>query len=328
MNTLDMRLTLPALLLASAPAAAQNLIADGSLELGTISACSQGQTPDTWYNVVSTADTYTYDCANFPGLTVSSYAHFAGLPAAHDGVRFVAGWSDANEVFGTTLTQPLTPGSWYDVRAFFSRSFTLAGDGSYVIWLNTLPTLTGAVAVAEIGSNDVQGVWTEDLAHFQSPGAFTHMILQPIGNGYYTGSDSWSIEEVDGPQPFCEAAVNSTGSGAHMGFVGSVDIAMNQFNLVAYDLPANVWGQFCYGTTQMQAPFGNGFRCVGAGHRLPPLARSDANGDASLSVDLTYGAIAIDALPGTELHFQFWYRDRNGGGVGFNLTDGITVRMQ
>ena len=82
------------------------------------------------------------------------------------------------------------------------------------------------------------------------------------------------------------------------------------------------------GVLGMDTPFGNGFRCVGAGHRLPPLARSDGNGDATLSVDLTYGAIALDAMPGTDLHFQFWYRDRNGGGAGFNLTDGITVRMQ
>ncbi|MFT5050001.1 MAG: hypothetical protein ACI8QZ_001394 [Chlamydiales bacterium] len=330
MKLSTLSLSFSTLLLASTQASAQNLIADSGLELGIVASCGQGQVPDTWFNVTSTADTYSFDCPTLPGLSVTSqvYPHFTGLPAAQDGLRFIAGWSDANETFGTPLTQPLIAGAWYDVRAFFTKSFTLGGDGSYVIWLSMGPNLTGAVAVANIGTNDATGVWNEDLAHFQSPGAFTHMILQPVGSNYYTGSDTWSIEQVDGPELFCEASVNSTGFGAHMGFSGSVVIADNQFEVNATGLPAGVWGQFCFGVTQMQMPFGDGFRCVGGANRLPPLARADQSGRAVHPIDLTLGAISSAAIPDTELYFQLRYRDRAAGGTGFNLTDGIIVSLR
>ena len=322
------RLAFPALLLASGPAAAQNLISDPSLELGVVNVCDQGQVPDTWFNTSGTADTYTYDCSVLPGLAADGYAHFINLPAAHDGMRFIAGWSAANETFGTSLSQPLVAGNWYDVRAWFAASETIGGTGSYAIWLSMGPTMSGAVQVANIGASTTVGVWTEDVAHFQAPGAFTHMILQPDGPAHYVASDSWSIEAVGGPQPFCEAAANSVGGGAHMGFSGSVVIANNQFELLASDLPPGVWGQFCYGTAQMQVPFGDGFRCVGAERRLPPLARADSAGVARHQVDLTVGPISTDAMPGGELYFQYWYRDGAAGGAGFNLTDGLIVRFQ
>lgn len=328
MNIQRLAIQLTVLLPAAVPAAAQNLISDGSLELGVINSCSQGQVPDTWFNTNGTADTFTYDCAVLQGLAIDAFAHFVNLPAADDGIRFIAGWSSADETFGTSLTQPLVPGDWYDVRARFTMSETLSADGSYAIWLSMGPTMTGAVQVANIGTADAVGAWNSDAAHFQAPGAFTHMILQPVGNNYYVGSDSWSIQSVEGPESYCEGAVNSTGLGALMGMDGSVDVAVNQFELTGSNLPAGVWGQFFYGASQVQLPFGNGYRCIDGEVRIPPLSLADATGFVSQQVDLTAPPIASVAIPGAELYFQLWYRDPAAGGAFFNTTDGLIVRLQ
>lgn len=84
---------------------------------------------------------------------------------------------------------------------------------------------------------------------------------------------------------------------------------------------------FHYGPQAARLPFGNGWRCVNGGFRLPQVGPADANGHLSQLVDFSAppevagpGKIA----PGSTWYFQCWYRD-NGVGAGFDLTDGLRV---
>jgi len=88
-----------------------------------------------------------------------------------------------------------------------------------------------------------------------------------------------------------------------------------------------------YGPTQIQAPFRDGFRCVGGGStgifRMPPTVPTDSSGDLSRAVDfnsppMLSGPGGVRA--GDTWNFQFWYRDPTGpGGTGSNLSDGLSV---
>ena len=101
--------------------------------------------------------------------------------------------------------------------------------------------------------------------------------------------------------------------------------------MVTAGAPGN-FALFFYGAGQIQAPFGDGFRCVSAGgigtFRLNPALTLDALGDASRLVGFTQppassGAGAIHS--GDTWYFQCWHRDPAAAGSGFNLSDGLSV---
>ena len=87
------------------------------------------------------------------------------------------------------------------------------------------------------------------------------------------------------------------------------------------------FGLFFFGDTQIELPFGNGFRCVGgAGVFRLPVTRFDAVGNVTQAVDLrTPPGSVITA--GATWNFQFWYRDPLGGGASFNLSDGLQAQF-
>jgi len=87
-----------------------------------------------------------------------------------------------------------------------------------------------------------------------------------------------------------------------------------------------------YGPTQVQASFGDGYRCVGGSSgsviRLFPFLHAGPTGQAGRVIDFTTapavsgsGALSV----GTLANFQFWYRDPTAGGTAFNLSDAICV---
>lgn len=125
------------------------------------------------------------------------------------------------------------------------------------------------------------------------------------------------------PTPFCVTSPNSVGPGGLMGWQGTANISTNNFELIATGLPPNSSGLFFYGTTAVQQPFGNGFRCVGGTVYRLPIVQADFLGDAHYV--LNYGALPSAVSPGDVRRFQYWYRNPAGGGAGFNLTDGLEV---
>jgi hypothetical protein len=128
------------------------------------------------------------------------------------------------------------------------------------------------------------------------------------------------------PTTYCVAAPNSVGGGAQIGFSGTGNLLLNNLDLYVSACPSNTSGIFFFGTSPVQVPFGNGFRCVGGSTaRLGPQV-TDAFGDVSRTIDWT-ALPSGTPLPGQSRYFQFWYRNPAGGGAGFNLSNGLHVTI-
>ena len=132
-----------------------------------------------------------------------------------------------------------------------------------------------------------------------------------------------------GATTYCSTSPNSVGSGALIGYSGSLSISGNGFLVTASDCPPGQFGVFYFGLGQAALPFGDGVRCVtGGGLPINRLAATavDFLGNAGSSVDLTaplLGGVLI--TPASTWNFQFWYRDPAAGGAGFNLSDALEV---
>jgi hypothetical protein len=108
-----------------------------------------------------------------------------------------------------------------------------------------------------------------------------------------------------------------------MGWQGTPHVSTNQFELIASGLPAGSPGRFVYGSTTMQQPFGNGFRCVAGPTYSLPVVQADVFGDAHQILDPA--VLPAPISPGQQWHFQYWYRNPLAGGAGFNASDGLSV---
>jgi len=133
------------------------------------------------------------------------------------------------------------------------------------------------------------------------------------------------------PNNYCTTSPNSAGSGAVMTWSGSTSYAANDFVLMASGCPTGQFGLFFYGPDQTNIPLGNGVRCVAPGSlglfRLPAVQTS-IFGLGTFAVDFTQPPMNSgngSILSGTMMNFQFWYRDKPGGGAGHNLSDGLNV---
>jgi hypothetical protein len=193
-----------------APASAQNLIADGSFEVGLVGACSQGNLPSTWFAVSWTADVYSFDCGTLPGLAPTSFGNFTTLASAHDGLRFVAGGhvsATIVEAFGQTLSAPLQPGATYRLSGAFVVSDSHSEPGVIDVYLATGVTIVGATLLGSLGSQAVTGNWTIDSVQFTAPNdadTAMNLIMNPrslaVSPDSYPGSDSWELVLLPEPQ--------------------------------------------------------------------------------------------------------------------------------
>jgi glucose/arabinose dehydrogenase len=142
--------------------------------------------------------------------------------------------------------------------------------------------------------------------------------LEPYG----TGGVVQRVVAAD--TSFCIGAPNSVGDGGRILAGGTISVGRSDFELLASGCPPREFGVFFFGFASFQAPFGDGFLCVGPFapglFRLFPAVRTDGAGRASATVDFT----ALPIVAGSTSFFQYWYRDPRGpGGSGFNLTDGL-----
>ena len=141
----------------------------------------------------------------------------------------------------------------------------------------------------------------------------------------------FDLDSVTLPAPcvgtsYCQTSPNSVGSGALMCSTGSASVAANDLVLVCSGLPVNQFGIFFYGPNQIQAAFGNGFRCVGGSTQRLPVLSSRGTGTLSYALDNTNPPSASGQISaGQQWNFQCWYRDPAGGGSSFNLSDGHAV---
>lgn len=124
---------------------------------------------------------------------------------------------------------------------------------------------------------------------------------------------------------YCPLSPNSVDPfGAQIGWQGSLRLSQANFVLETTSVPPNTPCLYIFGVNQTQAPFGNGFRCVGSPVLRLPRFNASPWGDAFWSLDFsTYPGSTITA--GAPRHFQLWYRNGAAGGAGFNLSDGLRV---
>lgn len=212
----------------------------------------------------------------------------------------------------------------------------LSDDNLYSIDTGTgAGTIIGATGQA---ANFAQGMdfdWTDDTLYATiytggGTGVFASMDLTTGAATVIQDTTPTNKEMIIACQataggfgtPYCTAAANSvSGSGSSISASGSNSIAAADLTLEASNAPSQP-GIFYFGPDQVNIPFGNGFRCVGGTvTRMPVIFGS--GGVFSYTVDFgTFGGV-IGGL-GTA-NFQCWYRDPAGGGMFFNLSDGLEI---
>lgn len=136
------------------------------------------------------------------------------------------------------------------------------------------------------------------------------------------------------PESYCVGAPNSVNAGgAGIGWIGTPSVWAEDFTLFCHSIPVGQFGIFYYGPNQIMAPFGDGFRCVGAGllgtYRLP-VVQADSFGDVYSEVDFNAPPASSgpgQLVDGMDWNFQFWFRDPGAGGATFNLSDALRVEI-
>jgi len=136
----------------------------------------------------------------------------------------------------------------------------------------------------------------------------------------------WVVEDIPCPPPvgYCVTSPNSVGPGALMAFAGSASLGANDFELRVAGAPPFKPGIFFFSPNPANHPFGDGVRCAGGPAFRTPVLQIGVDGTASRQIDLAHppGPPGL-FVPGSVLHWQFWYRDVAGGPIGFNLSDGL-----
>jgi hypothetical protein len=240
----------------------------------------------------------------------------SNLLIVRNGVAFVQEGDSLPDINGFALTSlgtgPLSLsntgdllwyGDWDDPDTDRDTGLFLNGDllvqeGVTTVAGSTIDSLRG-IQDGYFLSEDGQHVIFDALLLDGREGAF--LIRLGIGDSY------------------CTAAAGSLlGVGTSISASGSASIASNALTLIANPAPVQP-GIFYFGTTQIQVPFGSGFRCVGGTTtRLPVIFPS--SGTATFSLDLA----ALGMAPGSR-NFQYWFRDIGGGPSTFNLSDGLEI---
>ena len=172
------------------------------------------------------------------------------------------------------------------------------------------------------------GISVDGLGDLEGNGSFELIVGAPNRSVPLTLTgrlDVWSVNAAGCPMPYTYCAVNNNSSGqpALMSHTGTTSIAANNFALVTSGAPANTLGLFYYGANEMQAAFGNGFRCVGGTVWRLGIRPSNGSGVASFAID--FGAVPAPITASSTWKFQYWYRNPAAGGANFNLSNGLSA---
>jgi hypothetical protein len=278
-------------------------------------------------------DRITIDYSLFyPGASTPNALFVNGQPIP--GIDYQIDYTSSSVTFGGQ-NLPLVdtvPPPYEDGVSFVSGvngCFSYAGVGSGFLLLSAWdPTQPGGLIpsddlMALVGTNfdasqlifpilsytEVFGVTTDEVAYRVTR-------ISVLDQGAQIGTS------------YCTALANSTGAAATISASGSTAVAQNDLQLQSSGLPPSAFGLFIYGPSQIQTPFGDGFRCVGGQlRRLQASTPASPAGVATLQVDLN-SAAASAIVAGSTLNFQYWYRDAIGGPSGFNTTNAVAVSFQ
>ncbi len=124
---------------------------------------------------------------------------------------------------------------------------------------------------------------------------------------------------------YCVSGPNSTGGAAVIYANGSLSVSANDLALFATPVVPSAPGIFFFGPNQAQVPFGNGTRCIGAPITRLHVSFAGLLGGLEYSIDNQAAPVSGSFVPGAVWNFQAWFRDSQGGGAGFDLSDGLQV---
>jgi hypothetical protein len=174
-------------------------------------------------------------------------------------------------------------------------------------------------------------------------GAPTYVLAsdQPVlfdcnGNGVYDGEEVGSNPALDlnnngildacecTLSSVCQTSPNSAGTGALMSYAGNSSLS-GSLTLLATGCPTNVSGFFFYGTQPALVPLGNGWRCIGGTIARLPVVNTGATGVGARTLNYAQLPPNGPITAGSTKYFQFYYRDVQGGGSGFNLSNSLKV---
>lgn len=124
-----------------------------------------------------------------------------------------------------------------------------------------------------------------------------------------------------------EGCANQTTSGALLSTAGTASVAADNLALVVSQMQTTQFGIIYRGTNDIEAPFGDGLRCVGQNVIRFPIRGSGGSGSfAEPGSGVSSVASYVGATAGATDYFQGWYRDPGGPcGAAFNLTNGISL---
>ena len=229
-----------------------------------------------------------------------------------------------------------------------SQPFTVDPGGNFTTTV-VLTALSGTMTITPFGSTPT----VQDLTGSQSTPTATNGTLTQAGSTITLvapvsstfdfadpGTGTTGTLTVTGtlvanyacapPSNYCSTSPNSVGAGAIISSSGSTSITANDLVFSATGAAPNQFGVFYFGPNAITVPFGQGVRCVGGGSigifRLP-LSLATAGGVHTRALD--HGTLPLSAQisAGDTRYFQCWYRDPQGGGSNFNLSDGRMVRF-
>jgi len=267
-------------------------------------------------------------------------------------VRFLNEWPFSNIQYldDPVLSEGITDGlcMTYDITGVPTGGcVNIVVDGEHYATLDTsgyVAAINGCFAIENelvdllndhplISAVERSSLLSPDLAGPENPadGVVIELValeLTSIGINVLDGGLVLRTEMLFTPGPtvvgnrYCEPTTNSTGLPAVIWPTMDLDTGppFSTLDLEAVNVP-DQFGVFFAGPDQIYLPFGEGFRCVGG-----EVTRLTA--PALASGNLASTQLALELLPielWAELNVQYWFRDPEGGGAQFNLSDAVHV---
>jgi hypothetical protein len=159
-------------------------------------------------------------------------------------------------------------------------------------------------------------------------------VVVEFNDNEFRGADWYEVDLVlwlAQEEVYCHSYANSTGLVADLDISGSMSLSKNDVELYSGNCPIGKYGQFFYGSTPAELPFGDGVLCINPFKpgltRLLGVALVDAAGGAEYELDFSAPGTRGVIQPGQKWYFQFWFRDYTPGGSGFNLSDAIMAQF-
>jgi Tol biopolymer transport system component len=195
--------------------------------------------------------------------------------------------------------------------------------------------MSGATMRASLDENELQGDGASTNGRISGDGrivAFQSLATNLVPGDTNGAQDvflrDWQVTCGPLAGTYCVAMINSTGQAAYIDWHGTTQISRNDFELRVEHCPPGRNGIFFFGCYETAVPFGEGMLCVTGFQRRLPIVRVDANGLAACALDFTDPTSNASTIePYSTWKFQFWYRDPQPVGHGFNLSNALSAQF-